>query len=156
MRRDMTLQLQCANDAQFGQQVAELAEALVAINIWEIRHDEKMPCCLECGGVQYEPPQSCGILRGQVACQAIRDARGIYQAKRGTCLDLACERAARLRLSGVDAKVIVEQRRHYGTLVRGQYHAYVETPAGTEDPAAQLQAKHAGGHEGCGCVEGIR
>ena len=37
----------------------------------------------------------------------VLDARGIYATKRGTCFDLACERAARLRLRGVDATVVV-------------------------------------------------
>ena len=39
MRRSIEIQLRCHDDAQFGQQCAELAEALTLINLWELRHD---------------------------------------------------------------------------------------------------------------------
>jgi hypothetical protein len=150
MRRSIEMQLRCKDDAQFGQQCAELAEALTLINMWELREDgDALPCCLGCGGVRYQPPQPCGpaadsggrcgVAPRPYPCQMILDARGIYSTKRGTCFDLACERAARLRLRGVDATVVVIPRVENGQVAPGQYHAYVETPYGHEDPAFELQ-----------------
>ena len=46
---------------------------------------------------------------------------------------------ARLRLRGVDATVVVIPREENGLTLAGQYHAYVETPYGHEDPAFELQ-----------------
>lgn len=149
MKRSIEVQLRCRDDAQFGQQCAELAEALTLINLWELEQDgDTLPCCLACGGVRYQPPQPCGIVTtmgGRSAavprpypCQTILDARGIYATQRGTCFDLACERAARLRLQGVDATVVVIPRVEDGKALPGQYHAYVETPDGSQDPSAEL------------------
>ncbi len=158
MRRSIEIQLRCRDDAQFGQQCAELAEALTLINLWELRQDgDALPCCLGCGGVRYQPPQPCGGETGACAttrpypCQTIRDARGIYAAKRGTCFDLSCERAARLRLRGVDATVVVIPQVEGGRALPGQYHAYVETPQGPEDPSAELQERPGQCAGSCGC-----
>ena len=162
MRRSIEVQLRCRDDAQFGQQCAELAEALTLINLWELRQDgDSLPCCLGCGGVQYEPPQPCGASScagGRCAtvprsypCQRILDARGIYATRRGTCFDLACERAARLRMKGLEATVVVVPQVEDGQAVPGQYHAYVETPYGIEDPALELQQNPGQCAGACGC-----
>lgn len=161
MRRSIEIQLRCRDDAQFGQQCAELAEALTLINLWELQQDgDALPCCLGCGEVRYQPPQPCGppASSGRCAtsprpypCQTILDARGIYETKRGTCFDLACERAARLRMKGVPATVVVTPRTEAGRRVPGQYHAVVETPHGLEDPSLEIQL-HPGRCAGsCGC-----
>lgn len=161
MRRSIEVQLRCRDDAQFGQQCAELAEALTLINMWELREDgDALPCCLGCGGVRYQPPQPCGppMTGGHCTpaprpypCQTILDARGIYATKRGTCFDLACERAARLRLRGTDATVVVIPRVEGGRAMPGQYHAYVETPYGHEDPSYELQQNPGRCAGSCGC-----
>ncbi|MCA9652547.1 MAG: hypothetical protein KC501_21705 [Myxococcales bacterium] len=159
MRRSIEIQLRCHDDAQFGQQCAELAEALTLINLWELRHDgDSLPCCLGCGGVQYQPPQPCGSPTGRCAapprphpCQTILDARGIYETQRGTCFDLACERAARLRLRGTPATVVVIPLVEGGHAVPGQYHAYVETPDGIEDPSLELRTNPGRCAGSCGC-----
>lgn len=183
MRRKIQIGLTFDDDAQFAQQVAELAEALVQINVWELQHDgERLPCCLECGGVRYVPPQACDLPTvGQLTsaepirskkgrpsrlrkygnkrvrvpmvvrddpCQSILDARGVYATRRGTCLDLACERAARRRIEGVPAVVVVEQRTELGQPLLGQFHAVVETPDGIEDPSAELQGARRGSFSG--------
>lgn len=161
MRRSIEVQLRCGDDSQFGQQCAELAEALTLINMWELRQDgDRLPCCLGCGGVRYQPPQPCGAPgvgwalddgRRPYPCQMVLDVRGIYRTKRGTCFDLACERAARLRLRDIDATVVVVPRFEHGQRLYGQYHAYVETPHGVEDPSYELQ-QHPGRCAGsCGC-----
>ena len=145
MRRSIEVQLRCHDDAEFAQLVTELGEALTLINMWQLQRDgEALPCCLGCGGVQYEPPQLCGPVGGwaiarDYPCQLLFDVRGIYRRKRGTCLDLACERAARLRLKGLEATVAVVFRYHAGRRLPGQYHAYVETPNGPQDPSYELQ-----------------
>ncbi|MCH9682859.1 MAG: hypothetical protein K0V04_15590 [Deltaproteobacteria bacterium] len=150
MQRSIEIQLQCGDDAQFGQQCAELAEALTLVNLWELRADgDALPCCLGCGGVRYQPPQPCG---SPYPCQTILDARGIYATQRGTCFDLACERAARLRLRGVGATVVVIPRLgDDGRPLSGQYHAYVETPDGVQDPARELQDRPGRCAGSCGC-----
>lgn len=165
MRRSLEFQLRCRDDAQFGQQCAELAEALTLINLWELRQDgDRLPCCLGCGGVRYQAPQPCGFSNGGARevcattrpypCQSLLDARGIYATRRGTCFDLACERAARLRLQGVTATVVVVPRLERGRPLPGQYHAYVETPDGPQDPSQELQ-DHPGrcaGAGACNCT----
>ena len=158
--RSIEIQLLCEDDEQFAQQCAEIAEALVQINVWEIRHDgDRLPCCLGCGEIEYEPPQPCGSTPGScnirpraTPCQTIRDARGIYAAKRGTCFDLACERAARCRLEGIEATAVIVQRLDRGRPIPGQFHAYVETPDGVEDPALELSENpgECGGSCSCG------
>ena len=159
MRRSIEMQLRCNDDAEFGQQCAELAEALTLINLWELRQDgDHLPCCLGCGGVRYQPPQPCAV-PSQAAprpspCQTILDIRGVYATKRGTCLDLACERAARLRLKGIDATVVVIPRLEDGRSLPGQYHAYVETPYGHEDPSFELQNAPGRCAGSCGCEGG--
>ena len=112
------------------------------INCLHIQADPNLPCCLKCGEVQYEPPQLCHYTRNMPPrptgsnCQRIRDCRGIYRHRRGTCLDLACERAARLRLAGhLEAVVVIEVNEQ----AKGDFHAYVETANGPQDPAAELQ-----------------
>ena len=155
----MEIQLRCGSDAQFGQQCAELAEALTLINTWELQQDgDRLPCCLGCGGVRYQPPQSCGVggFVGQpprpYPCQTILDARGIYTLKRGTCLDLSCERAARLRLRGIEATVVIVPQLEQGRPLNGQYHAYVETPHGIQDPSYELQHRPGQCAGSCGCT----
>lgn len=143
MIRKVQIELQCFDGLEFAQQVAELAEALTAVNMWEISTDEKsLPCCLKCGQVQYEQPMHCDDTS---TCQRIRDARGIYRARLGTCLDLACERAARLRLAGHRAHVVIT---HDGPMTR-DFHAYVESDIGDQDPSEELQAQNT--PESCGC-----
>ena len=145
MLRSLEVKLRCYDDTEFAQLVAELAEAQTLINMWQLERDgDALPCCLGCGGVQYEPPQPCGPVQAcpsvrDYPCQSLLDARGIYMSKRGTCLDLACERAARLRLKGLEATVVVVFRYHAGRRLPGQYHAYVETPNGPQDPSYELQ-----------------
>lgn len=160
MKRSIEVQLRCRDDAQFGQQCAELAEALTLINLWELRQDgDALPCCLGCGGVRYQPPQPCGpkadascaAMPRPYPCQRILDARGIYATRRGTCLDLACERAARLRLGGIDATVVVIPRVEDGRALPGQYHAYVETPYGPQDPSVELVDNPGRCAGACGC-----
>ena len=159
MRRSIEIQLRCRDDDQFGQQCAELAEALTLINLWELKADgDRLPCCLGCGGVRYQPPQPCSTPTGRCApqprpypCQTILDARGIYETQRGTCFDLACERAARLRLKGTDATVVVVPRLEDGHRIPGQYHAFVETPHGTEDPSLELRQNPGRSAGSCGC-----
>ena len=128
--REIRLEVNCEHDDDFAQQIAQLAEAFVMINTLQMMADPELPCCLSCGDVRYEPPQPCGsppyrrVLqpkRTQSSCQRIRDCRGIYRNKRGTCLDLACERAARLRLAGQEATVAIE----FDDESKGQFHAYV-------------------------------
>lgn len=160
MLRSIEIQLRCYDDPEFGQQVAELAEALTQINLWQLQRDgDALPCCLGCGGVQYQPPQPCGPAETcptarDYPCQSLLDARGIYEHKRGTCLDLACERAARLRLKGGHATVVVVPRLHHGRPLPGQFHAYVETPDGPQDPSYELQHNPGTCAGACGCEGG--
>ena len=165
--RQMQFSLDLDDDHMFGPACAELAEALVRINMLEISNTPSLPCCLGCGGVRYTLPVVCdssptpkasapprvatvgfGPLRKRAApaaslrahsCQSLLDARGIYAHKRGTCFDLACERAARLRLAGKAATVDIEQRTYAGHPLHGQFHAVVRTAHGVQDPAAELQ-----------------
>ena len=177
--RQMQFNLDLDDDSLFGPACAELAEALVAINILELRNTPDLPCCLGCGEVRYTLPVVCDTSGSSTAglttaptpkprrtapvgfsttarkprpkpaataavgtvhsCQALLDVRGIYKHKRGTCFDLACERAARLRIAGEDATVVIEQRTYGGQPLPGQFHAVVRTPSGTQDPAAELQ-----------------
>lgn len=143
MIRRMQFELHCTDSVQFAQQIAELAESLTVVNMWELANDgDRLPCCLQCGQVRYEPPTHCDATQ---ACQLVRDARGIYKQRAGTCLDLACERAARLRLAGHDAHVVIS----FAGATATDFHAYVESSAGNQDPAAELQAL--GNEHLCGC-----
>lgn len=181
--RQMMFSLDLDDDLLFGPACAELAEALVQINMIEIANTPDLPCCLGCGGVRYTLPVLCPGTPKDTApprpvsiatvgfgprpkreptpalrvdsCQSLLDARGIYALKRGTCFDLACERAARLRLAGTAATVDIQQRTYGGHPIRGQFHAVVRTPSGIQDPAAELQ--HSPGQcsgEACSCTEG--
>lgn len=144
MIRKFQIEVSCRDGAEFAQQAAELAEALTVINMWELSTDQDgIPCCLSCGGVRYEEPTHCD---DTYTCQRVRDIRGVYKHQQATCFDLACERAARLRLDGHTAQVIIT---HDGPLARN-FHAYVESDNGDQDPAAELQAMTIGG---CGCAK---
>lgn len=191
--RQMQFNLDLDDDVLFGPACAELAEALVAINMLELRTTPDLPCCLGCGEVRYTLPVLCDTTPpppsadpqaqprqavvgfstarrrrrtrptsaspatvGTVhSCQALLDVRGIYAHKRGTCFDLACERAARLRLAGKTATVVIQQRTYGGQPLPGQFHAVVQTADGTQDPAAELQ-QHPGQCSGqaCSCEGG--
>ena len=144
MIRKLQVELQCYDSVQFAQQVAELAEALTVINMWELTTDrDRLPCCLKCGRVRYEPPTHCDA---SSTCQHVRDVRGVYREQVGTCLDLACERAARLRLEGHDAHVVIL----FDDPAATDFHAFVESSLGEQDPANELQ--EAQEHEQCGCA----
>ena len=164
--RDFRIRLRMNDDTEFGQQAAEVAEALTVINMWELlTYGDQLPCCLGCGNVRYVEPKGCvtedcstnRVIRtnGRVACQLLLDARGLYEKQQGTCMELACERAARLRLGGEDARVVVVPREnYYGKRMLGQYHAYVAVYEGgrevrTEDPAQELIE---GAHGECNCT----
>lgn len=188
--RQMQFNLDLNDDTLFGPACAELAEALVAVNMLELRNTPDLPCCLGCGDVRYTLPVVCDngprtsattprprrtapvgfstARRKRPAavaapplpdtvdsCQALLDVRGIYKHKRGTCFDLACERAARLRLAGKEATVVIEQRTYGGKPLPGQFHAVVRTEEGIQDPAAELQ-QHPGQCSGqaCNCTGG--
>lgn len=144
MIRRLQIELQCYDSMQFAQQVAELAEALTVINMWELSTDQdRLPCCLKCGRVRYEQPTHCDSTN---TCQRVRDARGVYREQMGTCLDLACERAARLRLEGHAAHVVIQ----FDDLAATDFHAFVESSVGDQDPAHELQELHE--TEQCGCL----
>ncbi|MCR9165542.1 MAG: hypothetical protein ACE37F_00815 [Nannocystaceae bacterium] len=194
--RQMQFNLEIDDDTLFGPACAELAEALVKINMLELQATPSLPCCLGCGEVRYTLPVLCESTATMAApaspepvrrmapvgfssvrrkrasttravttraatagpahsCQALLDARGIYTHKRGTCFDLACERAARLRLAGKDATVVIQQRTYGGEPLPGQFHAVVRTAEGIQDPAAELQ-QHPGQCSGsaCSCTGG--
>ena len=184
--RQMQFNLDLDDDTLFGPACAELAEALVKINMLELQATPGLPCCLGCGEVRYTLPVLCetgapsasqsvparrtapvgfsarpkqrtartlatvGTVDTVHSCQALLDARGIYNHKRGTCLDLSCERAARLRLAGKDATVVIQQRTYGGEPLPGQFHAVVRTADGIQDPAAELQ-QHPGQCNGQAC-----
>jgi len=188
--RQMQFNLDLDDDTLFGPACAELAEALVKINMLELQATAGLPCCLGCGEVRYTLPVLCESTASMAAlapvssepvrrmapvgfssvrrkrpgtatthtatvgtvhsCQALLDARGIYTHKRGTCFDLACERAARLRLAGKDATVVIQQRTYGGEPLPGQFHAVVRTAEGIQDPAAELQ-QHPGQCSGSAC-----
>ncbi len=168
--RDLRFHFRCGDDAEFRQQVAEFAEALTRVNTLELlKYGEGLACCLSCGGVRYIPPPSCGTDR---PCQEVYDVLNLYARKRGTCFDLAAERAARHRVEAIEAGaefpaeaaawVVVEdqvQQSPYGDefneVVPGRYHAFVERADGAvEDPSEELQGKvgadacQCGGHDG--------
>lgn len=191
--RQMQFNLDLDDDVLFGPACAELAEALVAINLLELRTTPGLPCCLGCGEVRYTLPILCdtspswdpqaqprhaGVgfstarrrrrtrptsasapasIGTAHSCQALLDVRGIYTHKRGTCFDLACERAARLRFAGKTATVVIQQRTYGGQPLPGQFHAVVQTAEGIQDPAAELQL-HPGQCSGqaCSCEGGHR
>jgi len=138
-QRDFRLHMLCDTDADFAQQTADFCEALVRINMLEIElYGHDLPCCLACGGVEYVPPPGCPT--GD-ACQQVYDALMIYVIKEATCLDIACEVAARLRLRGERASVyIVHQLDAYDRPVAGKFHAAVLRADGsTSDPAEDLR-----------------
>ena len=171
MQRDLRFHFRCGDDAEFRQQVAEFAEALTRVNTLELlKYGEDLPCCLTCGSVRYIPPPSCGTDR---PCQEVYDALNIYQRKRGTCFDLAAERAARHRVEAIEAGaefpaegvawVVVQdqvQESPYGPefdeVIPGHYHAFVERADGeVEDPSEELQSQPAGASCGCGGHDGV-
>lgn len=165
------------DDPLFGRACAELAEGLTAINMVQLSTTPGLPCCLGCGGVRYTPPVICEAepvtttTRRPAAvgfrsapprrppppsqsCQRLLDARGLYRERQGTCFDLACERAARLRLARMSATVVVEQRHYSGRPLPGQFHAYVQTPQGAQDPSRELQERPGQCVGICGCTGG--
>ena len=57
--RQMQFNLDLNDDTLFGPACAELAEALVAVNMLELRSTPDLPCCLGCGEVRYTLPVVC-------------------------------------------------------------------------------------------------
>lgn len=167
-RRDFRLHLAAASDEEFAQQVAQFAEMLTQINMLELdKYGDQLPCCLGCGEVRYVPPPACKPCRGQSApsfpCQEVYDLLSVYARRRGTCLDLAPERAARLRVKAIrEGKTqwpgadycyvaIEDQVDGHNRVVPGQFHALVQLADGsTQDPSEELLAKP-GQCAGVGC-----
>jgi len=150
--RDLRLHLASANDDEFREQAAQFCEMLTRINMLELaKYKDELPCCLGCGGVRYVPPPGCAVPR---PCQEVYDALMIYKNKAGTCMDLAPERCARLRLQAIDEGraswdnfaqevawcAIDDQLDGDGQVLPGYYHALVELADGSEqDPSVELQ-----------------
>jgi hypothetical protein len=162
-QRDLRFHFRVGTDAEFRTQVAEMAEALTRINTLEIlKYNDHIPCCLGCGEVRYVPPPGCGT-DGR-PCQEVYDILEVFARKRGTCLDLAPARAARLRAdailageaelpaSEVAAVVIEDQLDEYERPMPGFYHAFVRLADGSEqDPSTELQDSPPGACSCPGC-----
>jgi hypothetical protein len=98
------------------QSAAELAEAIVRTNVlWMRARGEPMPE-LDALEVRYQPsdaklyaPKSAakGAARGR-RLWPVRYAPAVLDERCGNCFDLACYEAARLRLLGQAARVIIQ------------------------------------------------
>ena len=143
-QRDFRLHLMCEVDEDFQQQIADFCEGLVNINVMELElYGSSLPCCLPCGGVRYVPPPGCPT--GD-ACQQVYDALMLYQIEEGTCLDIACEYAARLRTEGEEGAsvLITHQLDSYDRPIKGKFHAAVERANGQVDDPAEWMRVHPG------------
>lgn len=105
-------------------EIAGALEALTRINIGQMRGGLPWPGIYR-SGVRYERE----IPGGAETWQSARD---LLQTRRGDCEDLACARAAELRIQGVKCRAIVVR-------ADGGYHAVVQYLNGRiEDPSARL------------------
>lgn len=158
LHRDLRFHTMSRDDVEFAQTAAWMIEGMIRTNMMEILEDgEDLPCCPACGGVRYVEPQmcrDCDVVKHP--CQDVYDVRTMMKKKKATCYDLAAERAARLRLKGYDAHVVIEQRTNaYDQPIAGAFHAvvHVNDDGSVEDPAEELRqqpGKCAGGRS-CNC-----
>lgn len=119
-----------------------LAEAMVRINVDWFRVHPDAPCCLSCGGVEYEDPRLCGV---GVICQSVETAPALLARRRGTCLSLAAYAAAKARLKGhacaVAVAPLLDQR---DRPIPQAWHAVVVYRDGSiQDPTNDLLAARA-------------
>lgn len=161
LHRDLRFHTSSRDDAEFAQNAAWLVEGQIRMNMYEIEADgDDMPCCPACGGVKYVEPQLCKDCDPvKHPCQDVYDVRTMMEKGQATCYDLAAERAARLRLKGLDAHVVIDQRVDaYDRPMPGAFHAYVEVldDGSTEDPAEELRLNPGvcAGGRACDCDGG--
>lgn len=106
------------------EEIAGALEALTRINLGQLRGGLPWPGIYR-AGIRYERE----IPGDAETWQSCRD---LLSTRRGDCEDLACARAAELRLQGVKCRAIVVRS-------SGGYHAVVQYMNGRiEDPSARL------------------
>lgn len=144
LHRDLRFHTASYDDEEYARIAAWMVEGEVRTNMYEIEADgAEMPCCPAAGGVRYIQPQLCKDCDSAThPCQDVYDVRTMMVQRKATCYDLSAERAARLRLEGYDAQVVVDIRLDaYDRPMPGAFHAYVEIldDGSTQDPAEELR-----------------